>query len=197
MVFNPLLSRVLRWTQAGTVMLLLLGLLGSMLFPSSGFALSRSKKAIVRIHVEEALNELRHDVHGANQVLNKARGVLVFPHVYQAGFILGGEFGRGALLENAKTTGYYRLISGSAGWQIGGQRKSLIIAFMTNESLNRFKQSEGWDVGADASVALFAEGLEERVSATHLEQPILVFVVDQRGLMAGASLKGLKISRLD
>ena len=66
------------------------------------------------------------------------------------------EFRReGALRVRGKTIDYYRTFAGSFGLQLGAQSKSIVIAFMTKESLNKFLNSEGWKIGVDGSADTF------------------------------------------
>lgn len=146
--------------------------------------------------VEDAMDNFKTDVKGSSEVLSKAKGILVFPRVYQGGFVVGGEYGEGALLVNGKIVDYYNIISGSYGFQLGAQRKAIIMAFMTDEALAKFQKSSGWTVGADASVALVVVGAEGEIDAATLNKPVLAFVVDQKGLMYNLSLEGSKISKI-
>lgn len=151
----------------------------------------------INSNVQEALGVFKTNVKGANEVLAKARGLLIFPRVYQAGIIaVGGKYGEGALLVNGKTEAYYNIASGSYGFQLGGQRKAIILAFMNDESLNNFRNSKGWKVGGDASVAVLTVGAEGSIDTATLNKPVLAFVVDQKGLMYNLSLEGSKISKI-
>lgn len=145
---------------------------------------------------ENTLNIFKNDINGASQVLSQAKGVLVFPRVYQGGFVVGGEYGEGALMMNNKVADYYNIVSGSYGFQMGAQRKAIILAFMNDDALQKFRNSAGWTVGADASVALVALGAEGSIDANTLNKPILAFVVDQKGLMYNLTLEGSKITKI-
>lgn len=153
---------------------------------------------VVNGHVQEALSVFRQNVKGSSEVLAKAKGLLIFPRVYQAGIIVvGGEYGEGALLVNGATEAYYNIVSGSYGFQLGGQRKAIILAFMNDEVLNRFRKSQGWKIGGDASLAVLTLGAEGSINTTTLNKPILAFVVDQKGLMYNLSLEGSKITKIN
>lgn len=145
---------------------------------------------------EDSLDTFRTEVKGAQDILNRAKGVLIFPKVYQGGFIVGGEYGEGELLIDNKPVSYYSLVSGSYGFQLGAQRKTIILAFMTDEALTQFQKSSGWTVGVDASVALVTVGAEGQIDAATLNKPILAFVIDQKGLMYKLTLEGTKITRI-
>ncbi len=145
---------------------------------------------------QTALSDFRAKVPQGSKVLQDAKGILVFPHLYNAGFVVGGKFADGELIINNRVSGYYNLVGLSWGFQIGGQRQSLIIAFMTNDALQRFRSSAGWDLGGDATVAVVDVGTQGTVDTRSLNKPVLAFAVDQKGLMAGVSLKGTKITRI-
>ena len=134
-------------------------------------------------------------VPGGKEVAAKAKGILVMPNVYKAGLIIGGEYGEGALRVGGRTSGYYHLVSGSVGFQIGGEAKDIVIMFMTDTVLKQFQASKGWEVGVDGNVALIKIGGGERVDFTTVNDPIVAFVFDVKGLMADISLKGAKFTR--
>jgi lipid-binding SYLF domain-containing protein len=156
-----------------------------------------SKRAKINADVNAAVSRLYATVPGSREVLARARGVLVFPSVFAAGFVVGAEFGDGALRVGNRSTGYYRIVSGSVGWQIGAQSKAMILAFMTQDALDRFRNSNGWAVGADASVAFAKVGANGTLDSNTIQKPVIAFVVTNAGLMANLTLEGTKISRLD
>ena len=82
-----------------------------------------------------------------------------------------------------KTVDYYSIVAGSIGFQIGGQAKDLIIAFMTGEALNKFRQSKGWEAGVDGSVALVTLGAGESAITAMGKESIVALVFDVKGLM--------------
>jgi len=63
---------------------------------------------------------------------------------------------------------------------------SMAIVFMTPDALQRLQTSNGWDVGADASVAVVEAGVGGKL-----------FVYGNKGLMGSLSLEGTKISKMD
>ncbi len=68
--------------------------------------------------------------------------------------------------------------------------------FMSKKALKDFRDSQGWEVGVDASVALVKVGAGGSLDTTNLKQPILGFVVGQKGLMYNLTLEGSKLSKL-
>jgi lipid-binding SYLF domain-containing protein len=123
--------------------------------------------------------------------------MLVLPNVKKGALIVGGEYGQGAMRIGGKTVEYYSMISGSVGFQIGGQAKDVIIAFMTSDALQKFRQSKGWEAGVDGNVALVTMGAGESAMTAMGKDPIVAFVFDVKGLMADMSLRGAKFNKLD
>lgn len=151
--------------------------------------------------VKAGLERLKSEIKGSDELIEDAEGVLVIPGVLQAGFGIGGEYGEGALLVSGpigelKTEQYYRLTSASFGFQLGAQKKDVILLFMEESSLEQFRNSEGWEAGVDGSVAL-VKGVEETVDTSTFRQPIVGFVVGQTGLMYNLSLEGTKFTKID
>ncbi|WP_248324788.1 MULTISPECIES: YSC84-related protein [unclassified Caballeronia] len=147
--------------------------------------------------VDSTIQRLYASVPGSRELVGKARGVLVFPSVLQAGLVVGAQYGKGALRVGGHTVGYYSTTSGSFGLQAGAQSKALIFLFMTQEALDNFRNSKGWSAGADASVALLKMGANGTIDTTTATKPVNAIVLTNAGLMADASLQGTKISRLD
>ena len=90
---------------------------------------------VTELRVNEAIENFKKEVNGADVFLNQAAGYLVFPRVIKVGIGIGGETGEGALRVAGKTDSYYRTSSGSIGFQLGAQAKAIVIAFMTREAL--------------------------------------------------------------
>jgi len=119
------------------------------------------------------------------------------PNITKAGFIVAGQYGQGALKVKGKTMGYYSLAAGSVGFQIGAKKYDMIVIFTTDEALKNFRSSEGWEAGADAEVTMVTAGLDMPVSTLVSQYPVLGFITDQKGLMAGVSVKGAKFTKIN
>ena len=150
----------------------------------------------IDVSVDVCLDRFYTQVQGAKDFAKIAKGLLVLPNVTKGAFIVGGEYGEGALLVGEETVDYYGIASGSVGLQIGGQKKDIIIAFMTTDALKQFRASDGWEVGVDGNIALIDIGAGSRVDTTTVRDPIVAFVFDVKGLMVDISLKGAKFSKL-
>jgi lipid-binding SYLF domain-containing protein len=88
-------------------------------------------------------------------------------------------------------------VSGSIGFQLGVQAKSIIIAFMTQDALDKFRNSDGWKVGIDGSVALVDVGAGKTIDTDNIKDPVVGFIFGSKGLMYNLTLEGSKISKLD
>ena len=147
--------------------------------------------------VDVAIDRFYKQVDGASSFAALSKGMLVMPNVAKAAFVVGAEYGTGALRVNGESVGYYNTAAGSFGLQFGAQKKDIIILFMTDESLAQFRNSKGWEAGVDANVAVVKVGAGERVDSTTVKDPIVGFVVDAKGLIVDVSLKGAKFTKLD
>ena len=143
-----------------------------------------------------ALARLSTTIPGSRELVGKARGVLVFPSVLAAGLGVGGEYGEGVLRVGGKSVDYYSTASASFGLQIGAQSKAVIFLFMTQEALDKFRNSQGWTAGVDASVAVIKAGANGDIDLNTATQPVNVFVMTNKGLMANLTVEGTKITKL-
>ncbi len=156
-----------------------------------------SKRSDINRDVDASITKLTANVPGSRELLAKARGVLVFPSVLAAGFVVGGEYGEGALRVGGSTAGYYKTITGSFGLQIGAQSKAVYILFLTQNSLDKFRASNGWAAGVDASVAAIKVGANGAIDTNTGSNEVVGLVVTNTGLMANVTLEGTKVSKLD
>lgn len=155
-----------------------------------------AKRRSIDAKVQGTLSRLYSTIKGSKELVAKANGVLVFPSVLQAGFVVGGQYGEGALRVGGKSVGYYSTISGSFGFQAGAQSKAIIFLFMTHEALDSFRNSKGWSAGGEGSVALVKLGANGAIDTTTATAPVEVIVLTNAGLMGDVSLSGTKVSRL-
>lgn len=147
--------------------------------------------------VVAALSRFYQEIPVGQELAAKAKGILVFPQVIKAGFGIGGEYGEGALRVGGRTVGYYNTVAASIGLQIGAQSRAEVILFMTDEALEWFRKSDGWEIGVDGSVALVTVGVAGEIDTTTLTEPVIGFIFGEQGLMANLSLEGAKITKLE
>ena len=146
--------------------------------------------------VREALGELQKGSSAARELGARAHGTLVFPRVIKGGVGIGAGYGRGALLVGGHTADYYNIASASVGFQLGVQEQSVVILFMTDAALEKFRASKGWKAGVNGSVAIAKFGAGESIDTETAQKPIIGFVFNNKGLMYNLTLEGAKITRL-
>ncbi|MFC1681970.1 YSC84-related protein [Pseudomonadota bacterium] len=150
----------------------------------------------INIKVDSALRRFREKVAGGDEFLSRAKGVLVFPSVVKAGFVLGGEYGEGALRIGGKTVEYYSTAAASIGFQLGAQSKTIVLVFLESRALTDFRNSDGWKAGVDGSVAVVKWGVGGDINTVDIQDPIVGFVFDNKGLMYNLTLEGSKFTKL-
>jgi lipid-binding SYLF domain-containing protein len=155
-----------------------------------------ARRKAIDAGVDSSLSMLFQQVPDSRDLVNRAAGVLVFPSVMEAGFVVGASRGQGALRVGGKTVSYHATTSGSFGLQAGAQSTAVFLLFMTQDALKRFQNSSGWTVGADASVTMLTVGATAQVTTATAQQPVIGYVLSNRGLMAGVTLDGARITRL-
>jgi lipid-binding SYLF domain-containing protein len=155
-----------------------------------------AKRQSIDANVDSALARLYAQDPSSRELVGKARGVLVFPSIVSAGLVVGGSYGQGALRVRGRTSEYYSTAAGSVGLLAGAESKAVFLLFMNDASLEKFRASKGWTVGADASVTLVNVGANAQVDTATAQQAIIGYVLTNGGLMANVSLEGTKITPL-
>lgn len=158
---------------------------------------AETQRTSIRTNVDASMSRLYAQVPGSREMVAKARGVLVFPNIVSAGLVVGGSHGRGALVVNGRPVGYYSTTAASVGLLAGAESKAVYVLFMTDEALQKFRDSKGWTAGADASVSLLNAGASVAVDTNTVRQPVVGYVLTNAGLMANLSIDGTKITPLD
>ncbi len=138
-------------------------------------------------------NEFMNDQHYTwfHENLSKAKGLLIFPQVLKAGFILGGSGGTGVLvLRDEKTCNwsepaFYTIGSVTFGLQIGGESAEVIMMVMSQKAVDSLLASS-FKLGGDASVALgpIGEGAKSNITADFIS------FAKAKGIYAGLNLEG-------
>ena len=131
------------------------------------------------------------------QVLEKAECVIVFPSVLKAAFVVGGSYGRGAMVCRTGpgfkgpwgAPSMYALEGGSVGFQIGGQATDLILLVMNNRGASSILSSK-IKLGADASIAAGPKGRDASADTDAYLRAEILSYSRSRGVFAGVSLEG-------
>lgn len=163
---------------------------------ASGCSVFESSAQSIDLGVDEAITVFKQDIDGSEVFLEQAAGYLVFPRALRAGLGIGAETGEGVLRVGGKTVDYFRITSGSLGLQAGAQARSIIICFMTQNALDGFRNSSGWRVGVDGSVALIDIGAGKTIDSQNVRDPVVGFIFNSSGLMANLTLEGTRFTRI-
>jgi len=145
--------------------------------------------------VDEGMTKLMAASEAAKTLSKTAKGILLFPSVKKAGFLIGGQSGEGALRIGGKTQGYYRTTAASFGLQAGAQKFGYAMFFMNDGALAQLDKTEGFEVGVGPSVVVVDEGKAKTTTTTTAKDDIYAFVFGQKGLMAGLGIQGNKITK--
>jgi SH3 domain-containing YSC84-like protein 1 len=130
-------------------------------------------------------------------LIDKARCVIVFPSVVKAAFIVGGSYGRGVMVcrTGKDMTGPWgapvmmALEGGSFGLQIGGQATDFVILVMNNRGADSLLHSKV-KLGADASIAAGPKGRDAQAATDVTFRAEMLSYSRARGVFAGVSLEG-------
>ncbi len=144
-----------------------------------------------------ALSKLYSENPRALRLSKKAEGVLVFPNIIKGGIGFGGGAGDGALFQRNRPTGYYRSISASYGLQLGLQKYGYALFLMDKAALSNLNRSGGWEVGSTPNLTVLDSGVAGSLTTTTVDSGTYAMFFNQKGLMAGLTIEGTKITRLD
>jgi len=147
--------------------------------------------------VKGALEKLYGKSDSARALGKKAKGILVFPGIVKGGFLVGGQYGEGALIEGGKTTGYYNTVQVSYGLQAGLQKYGYALFLMSDSARKWIDKTDGWEIGVGPSIVVMDEGKATSKTTTTMQSDIYAFFFDQTGLMAGLGLQGTKITKIE
>ncbi|WP_303977336.1 lipid-binding SYLF domain-containing protein [Dongia mobilis] len=131
--------------------------------------------------------------------LKRAKAVMIFPDLFKAGFVIGGEGGNGVLMVRDPNQGwsqpaFYTLAAGSVGLQVGGQTSETIFTIMSDKALQAVLNDQ-MKFGGDMSVAAgpIGKGVGANTT-TNLEDDVYTFA-KTAGLFGGVSFNGAGILR--
>ena len=184
---------MIRYFHLTAVLLALVLAAGSLISPNPAGAASAAE---INRDVKIALEKLYAKSSSAKTLGEKAKGILVFPGIIKAGFMVGGQFGEGALLRGGKTVAYYNTLSASYGLQIGVQKYGYALFFMSDSAMSWLDKSDGWELGPGPSIVVVDEGVAKSMSSTTLQSDVYAFFFDQKGLMGGLGLQGTKVTKI-
>jgi lipid-binding SYLF domain-containing protein len=152
--------------------------------------------AQINAEVAGTLAQFRKDVPNANEYLKEAKAVLVIPNVKKVGFVVAGQWGTGALQIGGRNVEYYTMNAGSYGFQAGAQKSNFVFIFFTKDALNKFRNGEGFTVGAESGLTVVDNAVGMSADTLKNQNAVAGFVFGKEGLMGGWSAKGTKFSRI-
>ena len=133
----------------------------------------------------------------ARSLIRRARGAMVCPQVFKAGFFFGGQGGACVMVGRLQTgwtaPAFYGMGSGSFGLQIGIQDAEILFIVLTEKGLHALLDSQ-FKIGADAGVSFATLGAGVQGSTTAAFAADVVAFSRSRGLFVGISLDGSLIS---
>lgn len=179
------------------VKFILLSLVMSVAFVSiTGKSAIAGSAAEIDYEVDLALKNLYASSTAAKDLAKIAKGILVFPSIVKGGFIVGGQYGEGALLKGGKKAGYYNTIAASYGLQAGLQKFGYALFFTDDASLKYLENSDGWELGVGPTIVVVDEGVSRNLSTSTAKEGIYAFFFNQKGLMAGLGIQGTKVTKI-
>ncbi|WP_112309563.1 lipid-binding SYLF domain-containing protein [Pseudogemmobacter bohemicus] len=167
----------------------------TLLTAACGNGVGSNGAAQIDARVDATQNYLFGRYPGTRELASRANGVLYMPLMTEAGLVWGGAFGRGALRIQGATVDYYSATKASVGLQIGAQQYAHALFFMTPNAMEDFRRSTGWAASADLRYATPEEGASIGKATTESD-PVIALIFGQQGLIAGATLAGVKYTRI-
>lgn len=151
---------------------------------------TREGKTDIRREADVALANAKASDPSLINIFNAAQGYAVFPTVGKGAVGIGGAYGKGVLYERGMFAGYCDLSQATIGFQLGGQAYTEIIAFENWNAVENFKQG---NFAFDAQATAVALKSGAGTNATY-RNGVIVFTMDEAGLMYEASVGGQKFS---
>jgi len=142
-----------------------------------------------------ALNALYSHKPKAREIAKQAEGILIFPSIAKAGFILGAEYGDGVLIQYGETTANYNIAAVSFGLQAGVQSFAYVMFMMSDKSMKHLNRGRGWELGSSPGITIIDASAMRNMSTTTLKSDVYAFTFNGKGLMGGLAFKGTKITR--
>lgn len=185
---------MIKYSHVKVILLVFIFVAGTFVTPNATLAASAAQ---INSEVRSALKKLYAKSPAAVALGEKAKGILVFPGIVKGGFVVGGQYGEGALLKDGNTAGYYNTVQASYGLQIGLQKFGYALFLMTDSALKWLDKSDGWEIGVGPTIVVVDVGAAKSMTTTTAQSDIYAFFFDQKGLMGGLGLQGTKITRIE
>jgi lipid-binding SYLF domain-containing protein len=159
--------------------------------------LTAAEAAELDAEAKATLEQFVAETKGAKEVFSNAKGVLVCPKIRKGGFTVGIEGGKCVLTSGASEHLYYGSTALKAGFIVGYESHSMILALNTDTALAKFTSGKReWEFGVDASVAVAKIGAGGDLDTTNLKKDIVSFIFGSKGLIADATWEGSRFKKL-
>ncbi len=156
-----------------------------------------NKRIEIDRQIDSVINYMLDTYPQTEDYIVRSVGMLVIPTITKVGLFLGGSGGEGALRVANETVGYYSAAQVSFGLQLGAGQFSHILFFMTEAALQRFQTSKGWALGAEVEVAMLTQSDFAGGSTISRTAEVIGLNLGGQGAILGASIKGIKYTRLE
>lgn len=146
-----------------------------------------------------ALHALHQNLPITETLHRQAHGVLIFPNMVKAGPVFGGSYGEGELICGNRVASYHNSLASTWALSSSDHSYGYALFLMSEHALMAIEEQLSWDVGSGPSVlvvdgptanALSSGGHQSR------QDEVYAFVFDRCGLMDGAHMEGVRISRI-
>ncbi len=179
-------------------------LLATVFATTAAFSLAAIPAALAASNAQEldadssqALRHLTDTNRVAADMAHHARAILIFPTVVKAGLVFGGAYGEGEMTRNGHVADYYNSVTGSWGFQAGAQSYGYVVFLMNDKAVDYVAKTAGWEFGVGPTIVVVDEGMAKNLSTSTLKDDAYAFIFNQQGLMAGVSIEGTKITRIN
>ena len=155
-------------------------------------------EASAQVYSEDAFNllSIAKELNPKNAELhNRSMAQIVFPKVVKGGFIIGGNYAEGDLIENGQIFDQIRMVGGNIGPNIGGQSYSQITYIMNYGTLERIKTGQTFSLQGTANYAQSGESITDIFGQISDGKNLITIIFNQTGYLAGISFDGISISR--
>lgn len=138
------------------------------------------------------------DAESMAYVLNRAKGVAIFPSVVKAGLVIGGQYGEGLLLKRDSGNSWYgpsfvNIAGASWGLQIGAQSVALVLVITNDRGMEQFMKGDQFKLGGDIAIAAGPVG-RQGSAATDINLKASIYSYSMsKGLFAGITLEGSEV----
>jgi lipid-binding SYLF domain-containing protein len=164
----------------------------------SGLVFAEDNDAVERIgEAQKTFEEIMQTSEKGipRDLLSKAHCIVIVPSVKRAGFIIGGQYGKGvASRRQPKGSGWtgpstVRIEGGSFGLQIGGGETDIVMMVMNESGANKLMKSE-FTLGGEGAVMAGPVGRAASAETDAYLRAEILSYSRSRGLFAGIALKG-------